>query len=119
IHNETHGIRGGPSTFGALGELQSWRPPPNTKYFFPPRKRNCNFQTLFCPVRLHFFHIKTTTIATMNKHSFKNKSLRKCHGCAGLRSGHAPCSTVYGHTHTHLHLIFTRARIHCSLCILR
>src|SRR4029434_2814313 len=76
--------RGGPSTFGALGGLQSWRPPPNTKYFFPPRKRNCNFQTLFCPVKLHFFHIKTTTIATMNKHEFKNKSLRKCHVRAGL-----------------------------------
>src|SRR4029434_6586356 len=86
INNKTLGgvNRCGPSTFGALGELHSWRPPPlpNKKYVFPPRKRNCNFQTLFCPVRLNFFHTNTTTIATMNKHLFKNKSLRKCHPCA-------------------------------------
>src|SRR4029434_4741219 len=43
---------------------------------------------VFCPARLYFFLINTTTIATMNKHSLENK--RKCHVCAELRSGHAP-----------------------------
>src|SRR4029434_2946206 len=69
------------------------------------RKHHCVHKNhpnspVFCTARLYLFLINTTTIATMNKHEFKNKSLRKCHACAGLRSGHAPCCTVYGHTHT-------------------
>ena len=72
--------RAGPTTFGALGKLHSWRPPPPWK---PPqkndfpRKRNCNFQMVYFPVRLHFFQINTTTIATMNKHELKNKITEK------------------------------------------
>ena len=34
--------------------------------------------------------VDTTTIATMNKHSLKNKTTEKCHVCAELCSGHAP-----------------------------
>ena len=41
-------IRGGPSTFGALGELHSWRPPPQIKnIFFPHENGIATFKRYF------------------------------------------------------------------------
>src|SRR4029434_4392536 len=35
---------------------------------------------VFCPARLYFFLLNTTTIATMNKHSLENKTTEKMGG---------------------------------------
>ena len=46
-HSQTHTHRGGPSTFGALGELHSWRPPPINKKKFPHENGIATFKRYF------------------------------------------------------------------------
>src|SRR4029434_9700173 len=51
--------RGGPSTFGALGELHSWRPPPpKKKYFVFPTKTEFQLSTAIFPCKTAFLSHK-------------------------------------------------------------